>query len=212
MNRKTGGYMTAWLYNHLVWYYIVSYLLFVSFGKDASMPNKKDKALMRVQDAENRVMIDKYGDTATQRRQESIAQYRALLDQDETLTERQKQFLAEFMQTGIISRACLSIKLAKETHRRWLQESESYAQAFEDAKQMADEKLELLAYDLANGVFQKPIVSLGQVVAWEPIFDTKMLQTLLKARMPERYIDRKDVTSNGHTIVKLVDKEAWDSV
>lgn len=174
--------------------------------------DRKSKALDRVKNAENNA-IDIESQFATRHADSmSIARYRALLDLEDGLSDRQKEFLAEFIQTGIVSRACLNVRMARHTHHKWLRESERYAEAFEDAKQMADEKLELLAYDLASGVYQKPIVDRGEIVTYEPIYDTKMLQTLLKARMPERFTDRKDITSNGHTIVKLVDREAWDSV
>ncbi len=176
------------------------------------MQDEKRIALKRVKNAEEKVMVHKNGEAATLKRAESIAQYRALLDLENGLSDRQKEFLVEYIQTGIILRACLNINMARDTHRKWLNTSEIYAQVFEDAREMANEKLELLAYDLANGVYSKPLVSLGEIVGYEQIYDTKMLDRLLKARMPEKYTERKDVTSNGHTIVKLVDKEAWDSV
>lgn len=176
------------------------------------MQEKKQLAMRRVKNAEEKALRNKNGEAATLRRSESIAQYKALLDQEDGLTERQKEFLVEYIQTGVILRACLNINMARDTHRKWLNSSPRYAEVFEDAKEMANEKLELLAYDLASGVYSKPLVSLGEIVGYEQIYDTKMLDRLLKARMPERFIERKDVTSNGHTIVKLVDKDAWDSV
>jgi hypothetical protein len=176
------------------------------------MQEKKNKALKRLEESEQKVMIDRNGEAATLKRAESIAQYKALLDLESGLTDRQKEFLVEYIQSGIILRACLNINMARDTHRRWLNTSERYAECFQDATEMANEKLELLAYDLASGVYSKPLVSLGAVVGYEQIYDTKMLDRLLKARMPERFTERKDITSNGHSIVKLVDKEAWDSV
>lgn len=96
-------------------------------------------------------------------------------------------------------------------HYAWLKHPE-YAEVFEECRKIADERLELLAYDLASGVYSKPIVNMGEIVTYEPIYDTKLLHTLLKARMPNKYREKIDVTSNGHSIVKMVDKEAWESV
>lgn len=176
------------------------------------MDRKKQQALERLEKADQEVMQNIAGERATHARLKSIAEYRALLDLESGLSDRQKEFLAEYIQSGIISRACIRVGLAPYSHRRWVAESPAYAQAFEDARQMADEKLELLAYDLASGVYSKPIVDRGEIVTYEAIYDTKLLQTLMKARMPEKYAQRVDVTSNGHSIVKLVDKDAWDSV
>jgi hypothetical protein len=53
---------------------------------------------------------------------------------------------------------------------------------------------------------------MGKIVGYEKIYDTKLLQVMMKARMPEKYQQRVDITSNGHSLVKLVDKDAWDSV
>jgi hypothetical protein len=65
---------------------------------------------------------------------------------------------------------------------------------------------------LASGVHTRPLVSMGKIVGYEKIYDTKLLQTMMKARMPEKYQQKVDITSNGHSLVKLVDKDAWDSV
>lgn len=137
--------------------------------------------------------------------------YMAILDDLDGLSLPEKRFLVAYMEHGNVSQACIDTKTPPSVHFEWMRDDD-YKMAFLAAKRVADDRLETVARELATGAYSRPIVSLGKVVAYEPIFDTKLLLKLLEASNPERYGRKLDVTSNGHTLVKLVDKDAWESV
>lgn len=175
------------------------------------MDRAKREAKNRIEQQETAIMLQENKEAAALALGQELHAYIELLAMNEDLSDNQVRFLAHYVQSGIVSRACIESGTPTRTHYQWLT-TETYKEAFEDAKRMANEKLENLAYNLASGVYSRPIASAGKVVAYEPIYDTRLLQTLLKARMPERFAHKVDITSNGHSLVKIVDKEAWDSI
>lgn len=178
---------------------------------EQTMDKGRRDAKARIEQQELAIMQQEANGAADQANVQLFRAYCELLAANDGLSENQIRFLATYAGCGIMSRACIEAKVAPRTHYDWMTQ-QSYKEAFQDARVYADEKLESLAYDLANGRFSRPIASAGKVVAYEQIFDTKLLQTLLRARMPEKYAQKVDVTSNGHSIVKIVDRDAWESV
>lgn len=131
---------------------------------------------------------------------------------DKGLKSEQKRFLGAFSICGILSRAAMAAGISTWRHRDWLKESPIYAECFAEASRISNEYLEGLALELASGMRQKPVVSMGKIVTYEPIYDTRLLTVLMKARMPEKYGTKVDVTSNGHSIVKVIDKDTYDAI
>lgn len=175
------------------------------------MDSRKREAKNRIEQQELALMQQENQTAADRAAGQELVAFIELLAMNEGLSDNQVRFLAIFAQSGILSKACIDSGTASRTHYAWMTQ-DAYKDAYEEAKRMANEKLESLAYNLASGVYSRPIASGGRVVAYEPIYDTRLLQSLLKARMPEKYAQKIDVTSNGHSLVKIVDKDAWDSV
>jgi hypothetical protein len=173
--------------------------------------NAKSEAKNRIEQQESAMMLRENEAAATLALEQELRAYIELLALNEGLSDNQVRFLAHFAQSGIVSKACIDSGIGTRTHYDWILQ-DAYKEAFEEAKRMSNERLEILAYNLASGVFSRPIASAGKVVAYEPIYDTRLLQSLMKARMPEKYAQKVDITSNGHSLVKIVDKEAWDSI
>lgn len=137
--------------------------------------------------------------------------YMEYLTADQDLSANQRLFLGEFAKDALVSYAAMRSGIAASNYYRWIKQ-DAFRLALEEAKKVANERLEKLALNLASGVYKRPIVSMGKLVAYEPIIDSRMLTTLLRARMPDKYSQKVDVTSGGHSLVKLVDKDAWNSV
>ncbi len=175
------------------------------------MRNAKRQAKERLEQEELALMKrDSDTDAALTEKSELFA-FTELLDDIEGLDAAQKRFLANYIQCGTILRACMNASMRPSQHYGWLSQP-CYKAAFEEVKRFSNERLESLAYDLASGRFSRPLASAGKIVAYEQIYDTKLLQTLLRARMPEKFAQKVDITSNGHSLVKIVDKDAWDSI
>lgn len=175
------------------------------------MEQRKRAAKKRIEQEEVALMKRDSGTDAALTETSELFTYIELLDDIEGLDALQKRFLANYIQCGTILRACMNASVRPSQHYGWLSQPR-YKEAFDEVKRFSNERLESLAYDLASGRFSRPIASAGKVVAYEQVFDTKLLQTLLRARMPERFAQKVDITSNGHSLVKIVDKDAWDSI
>src|SRR4051794_3702196 len=98
----------------------------------------------------------------------------------------QRRFLQAFAKSGNITLSCLAAGVSRSAHYMWFSHDSQYRVAFEKARQQAGEMLDELVHDLATGAYMRPIVSSGKVVCWEPIYDTRLLLTLLRANMPEK--------------------------
>lgn len=125
------------------------------------------------------------------------------------LPPKPSRFLAVFVRTGNITSACLAVGISRSTHYKWLK-SDTYAAAFHEARSEAGEYLEGVARDLATGAYQRPIVSGGKIVTYEPIYNTRLLLALLRANLPEKYGNRA-ASGSQRTSIKLVDRDAWPS-
>lgn len=137
--------------------------------------------------------------------------HREALGTLEGISPSQYRFLLAYSVSGNITQACSATSTARRMHYEWLKKPE-YEAAFNEATKLADEYLEHVAFSLATGRIMRPVVSAGKLVTEEAIYDTRLLHRLLAARRPDKYGTKVDVTSKGQSIVKLVDKAAWDAV
>lgn len=122
-----------------------------------------------------------------------------------------RRFLGAFAILGIVTEACKAAGISQRSVYTYRQDAE-FEDMYHEAYKIANDRLENEALRLATGHYERPVVSMGKVVTYERIYDTKLLATLLRARNPEKFATKIDVTSNGQSLVKLVDKDAWDSV
>ena len=172
----------------------------------------KSDATKRATLAEQSVMVRENENVAEAEQAQFLSTYMAILDETEGLTDRQRRFLSELAISGMPTQACYRVGVPAGTYRRWIHESPEFRALVEETRQFANDKLEQVAIDLATGQYMRPLVSQGIIAGYERIFDTKVLLALLKSRKPNEFAQRIDVTSNGHSLVKLVDKDTWDSV
>lgn len=184
---------------------------------DVKRIQKRKAAEKRVIQSESEILvraIDEQTDRSTAEyiRTDTVSQYVGLLADLDGLSENQQRYLGEYVKDGLTGYAAYRAGIPLPTVYGWARNNEVFKAAYDEAKKLSNEGIEKLALDMASGIYKKPIVSAGQYVCDEPIRDTKMLAMLLRGRLPERYGQKVDVTSNGQSLVKLVDRDTWDSI
>ena len=172
---------------------------------------RKQDATKRIKNSENENILREYEEKTEALRRREVALYIENLAAESEFSADQRLFLAHLSISGISSDAAVQTGIPLHTYYKWCKDA-TFKSASDEARKVSSDRLELVAIALATGQYMRPIVSMGKIVTYEPIYDTKLLETMLKARKPAEFTNRVDVTSNGHSIVKLVDKDAWDSV
>lgn len=117
-----------------------------------------------------------------------------------------KRFLEHFAEYGNVTAAAKAAGIERNTVYVWQERDDAFVAAFREAEIKATDVLESEARRRAveGVVTETPIYIKGELV--NTIVETKYSDTLLifllKARAPEKYRERFDVTSGGQPIVK----------
>jgi len=138
---------------------------------------------------------------------------------------KQKKFLKAYSEIGIVKYACQVAGISRTTYKYWRDHDEAFSAQLEEAREEANDSLEYAAHEQAViGIFE-PVVSMGRIVYEEipvldeqgnPVLDEKgrpktkqgeprmrrvlapsLLQTLLKANMPDKYKDKQKLELTG---------------
>jgi hypothetical protein len=123
-------------------------------------------------------------------------------------------FLDAYRTSGNITEAAAAAGTTRTSVRRWQEQDDEFALAFQQAEIEAVEALEAEARVRATKgakVLRRVIRGgrlIEEVEEWRP--SDAMLIKLLQALRPEKYGERLSVTQT--TIVKTIDSEAWDAV
>jgi hypothetical protein len=105
-------------------------------------------------------------------------------------TDRAREaFVSTLAATCNVSEACRAARISRTAAYAWRQEDDAFAAAWQEAEDEAADKLEQVAYERATS---------GQ--------SDKMLEILLKAHRPEKYVERQRIEHSGEiaTEIKLV--------
>lgn len=121
------------------------------------------------------------------------------------LTARRKAaFLAALRKTGSVRAASrLATPGNKTVHgphttfRDAMRRDPEFSAAVQEALDEALGALEAEAMRRAVEGYKRPIYQKGQLVGYETVYSDNMLLTLLRARAPETYSDRRDVRVTG---------------
>lgn len=118
---------------------------------------------------------------------------------------RKKRFLEAFSETGIVSHACEAAGVPRRSVYMWQEHDDQFALEFQQAEIRATEVLEQEARRRAvAGVDKQRRVydSRGNLIDEyaETTYSDTLLIFLLKARAPEKYRDRHDITSGGRPL------------
>ncbi len=126
----------------------------------------------------------------------------------ESLTRKQRAFLAAFARMGLIGEAAKAAGCDRRSHTRWRATSPDYAAAFDEAKETALETFEGEARRRAVEGVQEVVLYKGKPVLLDPKthkydkvhgvpvvrrrYSDVLLIVLLKSLAPEKYRDFRD--------------------
>lgn len=113
------------------------------------------------------------------------------------LTPNQHRFLECFAASSSVLKASRWAKVHRQSHYRWLGESETYRKAFEVTECRAARTLEDEAVRRAHDGVKKTIRYKGKVVGHEHEYSDSLMQTMLKATNPEKFRERQSVEHSG---------------
>lgn len=122
-------------------------------------------------------------------------------------------FLEEFVANGgVVTGAAKAVGTTSRTIYNWLKADPEFKDAFEDARQAANDTLRREIHRRAVEGWEEPVYQGGNLVGYTRKYSDTLLIFQAKARMPE-YRDRMDITSNDQhinaheTIVEAVNDE-----
>lgn len=96
-------------------------------------------------------------------------------------TDRARErFLEVLAESCNVSEACRRANIGRATAYEWREDDSLFAKAWAEAEAIAVDRLEQVAWDRATGGVSD-----------------RMLEILLKAHRPEKYVERREVTGTG---------------
>lgn len=138
---------------------------------------------------------------------------------------KQQRFLKAYAEHGVVKYACKYAGISRQTYKNWRDNDPAFATLLPEVIEDAHDTLEHAAYEQAVTGIYEPLVSMGQPVYehipvleknGEPVLDSKgrpkmkrgklmtkrvlapsLLQTLLKANLPEKYKDKQSMELTG---------------
>ena len=119
--------------------------------------------------------------------------------QDAKRATAKDRFLYAYAEHATVLAAARVVNIGRRTHYRWLESDAEYAKRFEEAEASATDALEGEARRRAIGVEEPVFGSLGYkkgsgVVGHIRKYSDTLLIFLLKAKRPEQFRDRYEVT------------------
>ena len=120
-----------------------------------------------------------------------------------SLKRRKRIFLMALAETGIVSFAAARAGWNVSSTHYHRKRDEAFAAAFDEALEVAADRLELAAVQRAVHGTLKPVWDRGGkerdpgIVGYETVYSDPLLALLLKARRPEKFRERHDVNHSG---------------
>jgi hypothetical protein len=102
-----------------------------------------------------------------------------------------------FEYTGMVTAACALMGISRQTAYEERQRNEGFAVAWHDVEERVVERMEREAVRRAVEGVETPLVSAGKLVTTVRTYSDGLLQFMLKARRPETYRERVDLTHGG---------------
>ena len=112
----------------------------------------------------------------------------------ETYDRARQRFLTHYSNSGNITWSAKRAGIDRGLVYTWQEESDQFAAAFREADLKATEVLEREAWRRANEGIAEPVYQHGKLVGTIQRYSDNLLMFLLRARAPERYRDRVDVS------------------
>lgn len=137
---------------------------------------------------------------------------------DKTPQRMRELFLKELRRRGNVSDAARKATIDRSTPYRWREAEPDFAAAWDEALELAMDRLESEAYRRAVEGVRKPLIGrIGKdqdgVITYIREYSDSLMNTLLKAHRPEKYRERVDVSGDVTATVKGyvgVSPDDWD--
>ena len=107
---------------------------------------------------------------------------------------KKKRFLEKYIDIGDITLTAKVTGIDRSTHYKWLEDDPEYQLSFTEADKQAADILETEAYRRAVKGVNKPIYYKGKRCGYVREYSDTLLIVLLKARRPEKYRERHEIT------------------
>jgi hypothetical protein len=117
-------------------------------------------------------------------------------DRDRAL--KKQQFLVAFAKCGLVAQACRDACVGSKTVYRWRQGDDVFAEQWEEIESQVNDALEAEAMRRAVEGVKRPVFHQGEHVGDVTDYSDSLLIQLLKARKPEKFRERTELTgANG---------------
>jgi hypothetical protein len=107
-----------------------------------------------------------------------------------------------------VSEACRTANIGRTTAYEWREADPSFAAAWKDAEEAAADKLEREAWRRAVEGTDKPVTFQGVITATYKEYSDRMLEILLKAHRPEKFVEKSKVEHSGGVSITVSQEDA----
>ncbi len=118
-------------------------------------------------------------------------------------------FLTALAKSCNITMACAAAGIGRQTAYKWREDDPLFGEAWRDALEEAVDGLEKEAWRRAVEGVDRPIVYQGVVTGSYREYSDRMMEILLKAHRPEKYIERTR-SENLHAVAITIQGPAAD--
>lgn len=110
-------------------------------------------------------------------------------------------FLATLTHACNVTEACRAAGIGRQTAYKWREDDAEFAEAWQAAVDEAVDKLEREAWRRGVEGIEKPVTYQGEITATYLEYSDRMLELLIKAHRPEKYVERtKSEVTGGITV------------
>lgn len=115
--------------------------------------------------------------------------------------KKKERFLEAYAELGTITHAAEAAGVDRRTHYRWLEDDETYKEAFLAAEEAVADLLEREALRRAIEGTERIIYHQGEPVGAERQFSDTLLIFLMKGHKPDKYRERVHVKSEAEVTI-----------
>lgn len=119
---------------------------------------------------------------------------------------KKRAFLAAYAKVATVRYACKMAKISRTTHYQWMKDDQQYKVAFGDAKLDACDNLEEEASRRAMEGCEEVVYYQGEECGRIRKYSDVLLIVLMKANMPDKYIERRAIEHSGAQPVESLHK------
>lgn len=119
--------------------------------------------------------------------------------------KNRETFLQALAETCNVSEACRRASIGRQTAYEWRADDEGFATSWREAEQEAADRLEREAWRRGVEGIDKPITYQGQVTGTFKEYSDRMLELLLKAHRPEKYVERREITGKDGAPITVIE-------